>query len=105
MAVLGISMEEEEIMRTGRRTVVLERCFNLREDPNRKDTLPWRLMNEPVAKGPYKGMINSEQEMRTLIDKYYSLHGYDPVSGKPTKEVLSSLGLLDVVKGSEEMIL
>lgn len=104
-AVLNVSMSEKEIMQAGRRTVVLERCFNLREDPNRKDTLPWRLMNEPVSRGPHEGMLNSKQEMQVLLNRYYALHGYDPVSGRPTREVLSSLGLLDDVKGLEEIII
>jgi aldehyde:ferredoxin oxidoreductase len=103
LAVLNISMSEKDIMQAGRRTVVLERCFNLREDPNRKDTLPWRLMNEPVNRGPHEGMVNSEQEMRFLLNRYYALHGYDPLSGRPTRDVLSSLGLLGEVEGLEEI--
>jgi len=103
-AVLDVSMSEEEIMRAGQRTVILERCFNLREKPNRKDTLPWRLMNEPISKGPRKGLVNSEAEMKILLDRYYQLHSYDPITGRPTKEVLSSLGLLGDVKGLEDVL-
>ena len=103
-AMLDVSMTEEEILRAGQRTVVLERCFNLREKPDRRDILPWRLMNDPISKGPRKGLVNSESEMKILLDRYYQLHGYDSVTGRPTKEVLSSLGLLGDVKGLEEVL-
>jgi aldehyde:ferredoxin oxidoreductase len=102
-AVLGVAIEEAKILEAGRRIVVLERCFNIRENPERRDVLPWRLMNEPVSRGPYKGLVNSPKEMKQLLEKYYAMHGYDPVSGWPTREVLSSLDLLDNVEGLREM--
>jgi len=97
-AVMAIDMPPEEIMRAGQRCVVLERCFNLRENPERKDVLPYRLMHDPVARGPRKGLVNSEEEMEILLDRYYRLHGYDPKTGRPTRESLSRLGLLRDVK-------
>ena len=89
---------EEELLRAGQRTVVLERCFNLREDKNRQDVLPWRIMHEPINEGPLKGSVNSPDELKAMLTRYYELQGYDSKTGHPTVEVLSSLGLLENVK-------
>ncbi|BEQ16898.1 aldehyde ferredoxin oxidoreductase family protein [Desulfoferula mesophila] len=103
-AVLDVRMSKEEVMEVGRRTVVLERCFNLRENPDRRDILPWRIMNDPVARGPRKGHMNSEAELKDLLASYYKLQDYDPLNGRPTKRVLEYLKLLDNVKGLAELM-
>lgn len=97
-AALGAKFTEEELLRAGQRTVVLEKCFNLREDKNRQDVLPWRIMHEPVSEGPLKGNVNSPDELNAMLTRYYELQGYDSNTGHPTMEVLSSLGLLGNVK-------
>jgi aldehyde:ferredoxin oxidoreductase len=101
---LGVSLTESELRTIGRRTVVLERMFNLRENPNREDTLPWRLMNEPISEGPHEGQMNSESELKAMLEKYYRLQGYDPRTGRPTAAVLAELGLSQDVKGLEEVL-
>jgi len=96
---LGVDISESDLLTIGRRTVVLERLFNLRENPDKKDTLPWRIMNEPVNEGPHSGQVNSAEEMKEMLERYYLLQGYDVKTGRPTRELLSSLGLLENVKG------
>jgi aldehyde:ferredoxin oxidoreductase len=103
-AVLGVALTESELLTIGRRIIVLERCFNLREDPDRPDTLPWRLMNDPISEGPLKGHVNSEVELATMLKKYYELQGYDNRTGCPTKEVLAELGLIGDVAGIETVV-
>ncbi len=98
-AALGVDLSEEALRTIGRRTVVLERVFNLRENPERQDILPWRLMNEPIVEGPQKGQVNSEAELKEMLEKYYRLHEFDPQTGWPTRELLSSLGLIPDVQG------
>ena len=61
-------------------------------------------MKEPVDAGPYKGFMTSEKELRSMLTRYYELQGYDLKSGKPTREVLSSLGLLQDIKGIEKTL-
>jgi aldehyde:ferredoxin oxidoreductase len=102
-AALGVSFTDIELLRAGQRTVVLERCFNLRENKNRDDILPWRLMHQPVNEGPGKGNVNSVNELREMLKRYYKLQGYDQ-KGRPTREVLSSLELLGSVKGIENVL-
>ncbi len=100
----GIPMTENEIMLAGRRIVTLEKCFNIREGADRKlDDLPWRLMHEPVASGPTKGFVNSEEEMNGMLDKYYTLHGWDLKTSWPYKETLEMLKLKDVANELQKL--
>jgi aldehyde:ferredoxin oxidoreductase len=100
----GIPMDEKTIMTAGRRIVTIEKCFNIREGADRKlDNLPWRLMNEPAASGPAKGMMNSQQELDSMLDKYYALHEWDIKTSWPYKETLEKLGLTDVAGELEKL--
>lgn len=95
----GIPMDEKKIMLAGRRIITIEKCFNVREGADRKlDDLPWRLMNEPAASGPAKGMMNSKKELDGMLDKYYELHEWDVKTSWPYKETLEKLDLGDVAK-------
>jgi aldehyde:ferredoxin oxidoreductase len=94
---LGVEFSEEELMRAGRRTVTLERCFNVREGALRvDDTLPWRMMNTPVPEGPQEGMVTDKEMLDQLLDQYYEAHGWDVGTGIPTREALETLGLLEL---------
>jgi aldehyde:ferredoxin oxidoreductase len=96
-AVTGTKVKSDDLMLTGRRVITLERCFNIREGLTREDdVLPWRLMNEPVNKGPAKGLINSKEELNKLLNEYYALHEWDLKTGKPTYETLVKLEMKDV---------
>jgi aldehyde:ferredoxin oxidoreductase len=89
--VTGLERTTEEIMACGDRIWNLERLFNLREglDPAKDDTLPKRLLEEPIPEGPAKGKLSRVKE---IIPEYYALRGWD-VQGIPTKEKLAELGL------------
>jgi aldehyde:ferredoxin oxidoreductase len=98
-AATGIETDEEAMMLAGRRIVTIEKCFNVREGATRQhDDLPWRLMNEPAASGPVKGMMNSREEMDKMLDRYYELHGWDQETSWPREETLQELGLKDVAR-------
>lgn len=100
----GIHMDEKKIMLAGRRIVTIEKCFNVREGADRKlDDLPWRLMHEPAASGPAKGFMNSEEEMNGMLDKYYTLHGWDMKTSWPYKETLEMLKLKDVANELQKL--
>jgi aldehyde:ferredoxin oxidoreductase len=100
----GVPMDEKKIMLAGRRILNLEKCFNVREGADRKlDDLPWRLMNEPAASGPSKGMTNSKQELDGMLDKYYQLHGWDVKTSLPYKKTLEKLELKDIAEKLEKL--
>lgn len=111
----GTKKTPEEIMLDGRRILTLERCFNVRQGLDRKlDDLPWRMMNEPVpwiGKGeegihrdvhgelPHApGMVVSYEWLNEMLDRYYSLHGWDQVTGIPKEETLKMLHLMDAAE-------
>jgi len=77
----------------GERIFNLERAYNIREDSNaNKDTVPDRILKEPVPREPSKGHVF---ELDTLLQNYYKLRGWNK-QGIPTKEKLETLGLAEV---------
>ena len=89
-AATGLSYSDEEIMKAGERIWNLERLFDLGAGITGKDdTLPPRILKEPIPSGPTKGEIF---ELHRLLPEYYELRGWDK-EGRPTKEKLEELGL------------
>ncbi|UCH20885.1 MAG: aldehyde ferredoxin oxidoreductase family protein [Deltaproteobacteria bacterium] len=102
-AVTGWKFEVEDFRKIGERIYNLERAFNVREGLTRaEDTLPKRLLEEPLPEGPAEGNVNN---LGILLDPYYEFRGWDKTTGKPTPEKLRELGLENVIKqiyGSKE---
>ena len=91
---LGLPCDERQLMLAGRRTVTIERCFNVREGARREDDLlPWRMMNEEVPDGANAGMITDKKMLDGLLDQYYALHGWDVETAVPLLSTLEQLGL------------
>ena len=92
-AITGWDVTVEELERVGERVINLERSFNVREGVRRAaDVLPWRVMHEPIPDGPSAGMYCPPPELAAMLDRYYSIRGWDG-DGVPTQERLASLGL------------
>jgi aldehyde:ferredoxin oxidoreductase len=91
-AATGIEFTDEDLMTVGERIWNLERLFNLREGFSAKDdTLPKRLLEEPMPEGPSKGR---KSLVASMLPSYYAFRGWTP-EGVPTKEKLRELGLLE----------
>jgi aldehyde:ferredoxin oxidoreductase len=89
-AATGFDYDLDEMLRAGERIWNLERLFNQRAGFSRKDdTLPKRMLAEPMPAGPAKGMTVPLDKM---LPEYYRLRGWD-AEGKPTRRKLASLGL------------
>jgi aldehyde:ferredoxin oxidoreductase len=89
-AVTGRRLEEAEALRSAERIVNVERLFNLREGFGRADdTLPLRLLEEPMPSGPSSG---SRVPLEVMLREYYALMGWDE-EGVPTAGRLRELGL------------
>ena len=98
-AVTGIEYSEADVWTLGERLNNLARMFNVREGFSRKDdTLPRRLMEEPIARGASKGELISPEQLNTMLDEYYAVRGWD-ADGTPTLEKLHELGLDFTVAG------
>ena len=89
-AVTGLPYSDDELMKAGERIWNMERLFNLKAGLTGKDdTLPPRLLKEPIPSGPSKGEVC---ELDRMLPEYYQLRGWDE-EGRPTKEKLEELGL------------
>ena len=65
--VTGKDLTEKELLQAGERTVNLERLFISREGLSRKDdTLPKRIMSEPITKGPMRARAGNKLKEHTL---------------------------------------
>lgn len=93
-ALTGITFTEADIWTIGERVNNLAKAFNVREGFTRADdTLPWRVMNEPLPDGLSRGGIIDRETLDGMLDEYYLARGWDPATSKPTRERLVSLGL------------
>jgi len=93
-AVTGLTYTPDEILQVGERINNLARAFNTREGFTRADdTLPERLLTEPLKAGASKGHFISKQELTQMLDEYYTARGWDLKTGAPTREKLTELGL------------
>ena len=89
-AVTGIPYSDEELLKAGERIWNLERLFNLKAGFTKKDdTLPPRLLKEPILTGTSKGEVC---DLDRMLPEYYKLRGWDE-EGRPTKHKLEELGL------------
>ncbi|MEM3550457.1 MAG: aldehyde ferredoxin oxidoreductase family protein [Candidatus Bathyarchaeia archaeon] len=86
-AVTGWSMTEDEILKIGERIYNLERVIlNKYGFDGKDDTLPQRLLADPMPEGPAKGQL---AELEKMKEEYYKLRGW--INGAPTKEKLKQL--------------
>jgi aldehyde:ferredoxin oxidoreductase len=93
--VTGWDLSTEEYKLAGERTYNLARAYSIREGLTAADdTLPGRLLEDPLPDGPAEGHVN---QLPILLEKYYSLRGWDKESGKPTPEKLRELDLEEII--------
>jgi len=82
--------DEARLRLTGERIWNLERMFNNAAGlTSADDTLPPRMLNDPLPSGFAKGGV---AELNVLVPQYYELRGWD-ASGAPTADKLASLGI------------
>ena len=94
--LLGYEFSKEDFAKMGERLYNLARVYNIREGATRADdTLPPRMLEEPMPDGPAKG---ETVNLDPLLDAYYEYRGWDKETGKPTKEKLKELGLEWTIK-------
>jgi aldehyde:ferredoxin oxidoreductase len=87
----GAGYDEESLLLAGERIFNLEKLFLLKAGFSKNDdTLPPRMLNEPMNEGPAKGQVVELEEMLT---EFYALRGWDE-NGIPTHSKLSELGLI-----------
>ncbi|WP_455539731.1 aldehyde ferredoxin oxidoreductase family protein [Terrisporobacter sp.] len=97
-AVCGDIYTPETLLEAGDRIWTLEKIFNIKAGIDKsQDTLPERLLKDPIVAGPTKGEI---YEKDILLPEYYSVRGWDE-NGVPTEETLKKLGLDEYIGNIE----
>ncbi|MCC6016729.1 MAG: aldehyde ferredoxin oxidoreductase family protein [Desulfurococcaceae archaeon] len=89
-AVTGWNITIDEFKKIGERIYNAERVFNILSfnDGEEYDTLPKRLLEEPMPEGPAKGYTVKLNEM---LPEYYTVRGW--IKGRPTRTKLEELDL------------
>jgi aldehyde:ferredoxin oxidoreductase len=89
-AVTGVQYSTDDFMKAGDRIWNLERQWNLKIGMTAKDdTLPKRMLKDPIKTGPSKGEVSHLDKM---LPEYYQLRGWN-TEGVPTLEKLKDLEL------------
>lgn len=87
---LAWDYSDEDVLKIGERIWNLERMFNLKAGFTKADdTLPPRLLNEPLKSGPARGKV---VELDVMLKEYYEIRGWDK-DGVPTEEKLKGLSI------------
>jgi aldehyde:ferredoxin oxidoreductase len=96
--ITGWNTDPFELLHVGERAVTLAQIFNCREgfDPD-EETLPKRFF-QPFITGPIKGAMVDEIAYKTAREYWYQKMDWDPISGWPSAQRLTSLGLNDAIK-------
>jgi aldehyde:ferredoxin oxidoreductase len=86
----GAGYTPEEVLKAAERVYTLERMFLIKAGSGPEwDTLPPRMLHEPLPDGPAKGKV---VELDKMLPEFYQKRGWDE-KGYPTKEKLMELGL------------
>lgn len=86
----GWDLTDEEILAAGDRIWNLEKLYNMNAGFSKEDdTLPPRLLTEPLPEGAAKGKVC---ELDVMLKEYYNVRGWD-LNGVPTDDKLKELGL------------
>jgi aldehyde:ferredoxin oxidoreductase len=89
-ALTGRSIDEHEFLQVGERIWNLQKLFNIRAGLGYEDdTLPPRMLNEPLTEGAPKGQVWHRD---ALLPGYYAARGWDE-KGRPKQEKLDELGI------------
>ncbi len=87
----GMKIDTAELLKVGERIWNLQKLYNIKRGFGRKDdTLPARLLNEPLKEGAPTGQVWRRDE---LLDDYYKVRGWDH-EGTPGPGKLKELGLV-----------
>ncbi|MCQ3938021.1 MAG: aldehyde ferredoxin oxidoreductase [Chloroflexi bacterium] len=94
-AQLGLNLTAADLMKSGERAWNLKRVINNRLGLTRaNDTLPKGFL-EPYQEGGSAGYV---PDFPAMLAAYYEARGWDWETGKPTREKLLELGLVDAAE-------
>jgi len=92
----GFDQTNEEVLKSCERIVNLRRAFNCKCGLTAKhDYLPKQILTLPRSDGGSAGHVPG---IGPMLEEYYLFRGWDRSTGKPSKERLITLGLLEVIE-------
>jgi aldehyde:ferredoxin oxidoreductase len=92
-AATGHVYTTEDWAQAAERIETTIRLFNVEAGLGRKDdTLPPRLLENPLPDGPARGQLFGREGLAMMLDEYYALRGWDQ-QGVPLVESLQRLGI------------
>ena len=98
-AVTGEHFTVDDLMMVGERVWTLERLYNIREGFTKADdTLPDRILNEPVPDGPSEG---HNVNLTPMLEEYYAFRGWDE-NGVPRPKKLKELSLEFTIEAEDD---
>ena len=101
-AVTALNFTAEDVEKVGERVNNLARAFNVREGFTRDDdSLPERILTEPLKDGNSKGHFISKAELNQMLDEYYAERGWN-AQGVPSRQKLQELGLENAIAELEK---
>jgi aldehyde:ferredoxin oxidoreductase len=96
--VTGIDLSVSDLFIIGERVYNVQRAFNVREGLTRdSDSLPGRILEDPIPKGASKGSRIRRSEFEKMLDDYYQARGWSQ-EGIPTKAKLIMLDLPEIAE-------
>jgi aldehyde:ferredoxin oxidoreductase len=88
--ITGWDLRAEDLANMGKRILTLKRMLNVRRGITRADDNLPSLLLKPLKEGGTEGNV---PDMEVLIKGAYAELGWDPGTGKPTRETIAEMGL------------
>ena len=95
----GWDLSVEDVEAIGERIYNLERLINAARGVADRDadTLPHRVMSEPISDGPAEGMYCPPEELDSMLETYYAFRGWND-NGHPPTETVARLDMADITE-------
>ncbi len=91
--VIGMDITSEDLKTVANRINNLKKAFNIRNGWTKDDdTIPKRMLINPIPTGPNKGEFIKPQDLKAMIHTYYQMRGWNE-EGQIPKDKLLALGL------------
>lgn len=96
----GVELDKNEMWNIGRKVLNMEKAFNTVHAGFGRDhdSLPARVMEEPLTLGPFKGERLERDRFEAMLDEYYSCHGWDPGTGLQKATTLDAIGAREILR-------
>ena len=87
--ITGWDVSPDDLRKAGERINSLKKQFNVREGWTREDdTLPDRVLTEPIPDGAAAGVGLSEEDLQMMVSAYYQARGWNPDGTIPNSKLL-----------------